>query len=89
VGPKAVPYEPFSRDRVGRYVRQNDDPTPFLTTRGLQGRCASMPRPPDPQKRSAAAARKPRAGAAGLVQPYWIANRPHAFMVLALRWQMA
>ena len=28
VGPKVVPYEPFSRDRVGRYVRQNDDPAP-------------------------------------------------------------
>jgi hypothetical protein len=26
VGPKVVPYEPFSRDRVGRYVRQNDAP---------------------------------------------------------------
>ena len=28
VGPKVVPYEPFSRDRVGRHVRQNDDPAP-------------------------------------------------------------
>jgi hypothetical protein len=26
VGPKVVPYEPFSRDRVGRHTRQNDDP---------------------------------------------------------------
>jgi hypothetical protein len=35
VGPKVVPYEPFSRDRVGRYVRQNDDPVddhPTTTT---------------------------------------------------------
>ena len=28
VGPKVVPYEPLSRDRVGRHVRQNDDPAP-------------------------------------------------------------
>ncbi len=28
VGPKVVPYEPFSRDRVGRHARQNDDPAP-------------------------------------------------------------
>ena len=28
VGPKVVPYKPFSRDRVGRHVRQNDDPAP-------------------------------------------------------------
>ena len=28
VGPKVVPYEPFSRDRVERHVRQNDDPAP-------------------------------------------------------------
>ena len=26
VGPKVAPYEPLSRDRVGRHVRQNDDP---------------------------------------------------------------
>ena len=25
VGPKVVPYEPFSRDRVGRHVRQNGE----------------------------------------------------------------
>jgi hypothetical protein len=25
VGPRVVPYEPFSRDRVGRHVRQNDE----------------------------------------------------------------
>jgi hypothetical protein len=29
VGPKVVPFEPFSRDRVGRHARQNDDPAPF------------------------------------------------------------
>jgi hypothetical protein len=28
VGPKVVLYEPLSRDRVGRHVRQNDDPAP-------------------------------------------------------------
>jgi hypothetical protein len=28
VGPKVVPYEPFSRDRVRRYVRQNGGPAP-------------------------------------------------------------
>jgi hypothetical protein len=28
VGPKVVPYEPLSRDRVGRHVRQIDDPAP-------------------------------------------------------------
>ena len=28
VGPKVVPYEPFSRDRVRRHARQNDDPAP-------------------------------------------------------------
>jgi hypothetical protein len=28
VGPKLVPYEPLSRDRVGRYGRQNDEPAP-------------------------------------------------------------
>ena len=28
VGPKVAPYEPLSRDRVGRHVRQNDDPAP-------------------------------------------------------------
>ena len=28
VGTKIVPYEPFSRDRVGRHARQNDDPAP-------------------------------------------------------------
>jgi hypothetical protein len=28
VGPKVVPYEPLSRDRVGRHARQNDDPAP-------------------------------------------------------------
>jgi hypothetical protein len=26
VGPKVVPYEPLSRDRVGRHARQNGDP---------------------------------------------------------------
>jgi hypothetical protein len=26
VGPKVVPYEPFSRDRVGRHARQNGEP---------------------------------------------------------------
>jgi hypothetical protein len=26
VGPKVVPYEPFSRDRVGPHARQNDKP---------------------------------------------------------------
>ena len=26
VGPKVVPYEPLSRDRVGRHVRQNGEP---------------------------------------------------------------
>jgi hypothetical protein len=28
VGPKVVPYEALSRDRVGRHARQNDDPAP-------------------------------------------------------------
>jgi hypothetical protein len=28
VGPKVAPYEPLSRNRVGRHVRQNDDPAP-------------------------------------------------------------
>jgi hypothetical protein len=28
VGPKVVPYEPFSRDRIGRHARQNDEPAP-------------------------------------------------------------
>ena len=28
VGPKVVPYEPFSPDRVGRHARQSDDPAP-------------------------------------------------------------
>jgi hypothetical protein len=28
VGPKVVPYEPLSRDRVGRHARQNGDPAP-------------------------------------------------------------
>ncbi len=28
VGPKVVPYEPLSRDRVGRHARQNDDAAP-------------------------------------------------------------
>jgi hypothetical protein len=28
VGPKVVPYEPLSRDRVGRHARQNDNPAP-------------------------------------------------------------
>jgi hypothetical protein len=26
VGPKVVPYEPLCRDRVGRHIRQNDEP---------------------------------------------------------------
>jgi hypothetical protein len=28
VGPKVVPYEPVSRDRVGRHARQNGDAAP-------------------------------------------------------------
>jgi hypothetical protein len=28
VGPKVVPYEPLSRDRVGRHARQNGEPAP-------------------------------------------------------------
>jgi hypothetical protein len=60
VGPKVVPYEAFSRDRVGRHVRQNDDPAPPpLSDDSLaEGMTAkeftTMPPPPDPQKQSAA-----------------------------------
>jgi hypothetical protein len=64
-GPRVVRWKPLQDRDVSAPVRQNDDPalSPFLKTRWLQGRCASIPRSPDPQKRSAAATRKPRAGA--------------------------
>ena len=32
VGPKVVPYEPFSRDRVESPMRLNDDPAPERPT---------------------------------------------------------
>jgi len=38
VGPNVVPYEPFSRDRVERHARQNDDPAPIAPYRRLAGR---------------------------------------------------
>jgi hypothetical protein len=59
-GPKVVPYEPLSRDRVGRHVRQNGHPLPpplsddSLLREWLQRRGSTMPPPPDPQKRSVA-----------------------------------
>ncbi len=38
VGPKVVPYEAVSRDRVGRHVRQNDKPAPSTPCRQLAAR---------------------------------------------------
>jgi hypothetical protein len=59
VGPKVVPYEPLSRDRVGRHVRQNDNPaSPPLAGDSLaEGIIAKEVRhhaaPPDPALRAA------------------------------------
>jgi hypothetical protein len=59
VGPKVVPYEPFSRDRARRHARQNDDPAlPPLSDDSLaEGMAAKEVRhhaaPPDPRRRSA------------------------------------
>ena len=36
VGPKVVPYEAVSRDRVGRHVRQNGEPAPPPLSDGSQ-----------------------------------------------------
>jgi hypothetical protein len=58
VGPKVVPYEPFSRDRVGRHTRQNGEPAPppladHPLAEGIAAKEVSHI-PPNPQKLSVA-----------------------------------
>jgi hypothetical protein len=57
VGPKVVPYEPFSRNRVGRHAR-HPAPPPLSDDSLAEGMAAkefaTMPPLPDPKKRSAA-----------------------------------